>query len=986
MVALARADLLAAAAKADLLDVEDSDAWRRRARAFLDDRDRVREVVRSVPGLNLSATAGAAFVDLLIQARVREENEPLRRMTASAAARFDVLSVRFESRETRDRGAGECSATTARGTSCRNSAKYSGLCFAHAQKCAFFEMDAERPLELKRCGRIALAGEFCRLHEHRRDEVEEERKAEEDMQRDIERAVTNDENSFLHRSSDPVARAVPSQPQTGAAKCKGTTQGNTPCRRAPERGMEYCHLHKNQEQKKNEERKPESDAPQSENNADEADHSATSGARSTDNHRCQGKRRYDGEKCLLRPQEGSNYCRHHQDQDPKFETHQLLHTFEKYVETRDVAEQTEMLEEVLDVVDEYAVATYTLLKSSNQRSAKISSMLGFRRPKTRQVDLTIYPSTLIFQYPDEQDHEEDKVLDTYALAQITSIVILPGTDSTGTRTMRMRFRGKGARNKDFVNISLDTAEEIKQVIGHLKATRVTEARQFIETKYEGQPPYRRWLDQAKEAAAADPSFTVYGILYGRNGQEDNELHEGFFEEKNENGAVVYWWGSSRNKRTGRKIGDEAAKQQFLKELKDIVDVSHSRYAMEDSAYEQLESDKLEEEEIASGDVEFRQSQDSTAAEQKDFIAHGWLKALVMGCERKAREAGDPETESDRYTREFIRLVRDGLNLNGKARESDLKSKRLFVPLVQYQSPPGFFWWDANCDKQPIGGLDKLKEFSIELDGLFRKNFTPLNPDSKNISADIKAQTWEQRRSNRPPLATAFAKAFGVHESLVPAEVNDSQGKGLKGDNTFRVDMYGNVIAVRKGGIEEEVNKYRVCAIEYDHVLPYSRGGRTDWANIEPICLMANQRKKEKLLHGSEYFSGWYAGENRLDCGMTVEQFVSMWVHMSERIHDRSGNPLSLMALISNSRGKDVIEWCFRSPSFGEQGWTALSAVLCGNHPYLDPRHRNQPRPMGEQLFKILQLYANTFTLDDFLRSSKNLVYPHLPDARVVRRE
>ena len=307
-----------------------------------------------------------------------------------------------------------------------------GLCFAHAHKCVFFEMDSER--RLKPCGRIAIAGDFCRLHEHRREEVEEERKAEEELQRDVERAVTSDESSFLSRASELVARVVPSQPRT----CKGTTKGNTPCRRPPERGRDYCNSHKDQDPKKDGEREPESDAPQTENIVDEVEHSGTSDALTTGNHRCQGRRRYDGENCLLRPRIGSKYCRHHQDQDPNYETDQLLHKFEKYVETRNVIEQTEMLEEVLDDVDEYALVTYTLLKSSNQRSAKISSMMGFRKPKTRQVDLTIYPSTLIFQYPDEQDNK-DKVLDTYKLSQITSVVISAGQNpSTGLRTMRLR--------------------------------------------------------------------------------------------------------------------------------------------------------------------------------------------------------------------------------------------------------------------------------------------------------------------------------------------------------------------------------------------------------------------------------------------------------------------------------------------------------------------------------------------------------------------
>ena len=973
MGAPSREHLVCAAKELDLWPVRDTDDWRRQAKSFLDDRDRVHTACREVNGFNVSPTAGVAFVDLLIQAHVRAENEPLRRMSASAAGRFDVMSVRFESRETKERGGDECSATTAFGTLCRNRGTYAGLCFAHAHKCVFFEMDSER--RLKPCGRIAIAGDFCRLHEHRREEVEEERKAEEELQRDVERAVTSDESSFLSRASELVARVVPSQPRT----CKGTTKGNTPCRRPPERGRDYCNSHKDQDPKKDGEREPESDAPQTENIVDEVEHSGTSDALTTGNHRCQGRRRYDGENCLLRPRIGSKYCRHHQDQDPNYETDQLLHKFEKYVETRNVIEQTEMLEEVLDDVDEYALVTYTLLKSSNQRSAKISSMMGFRKPKTRQVDLTIYPSTLIFQYPDEQDNK-DKVLDTYKLSQITSVVISAGQNpSTGLRTMRLRFKGKGAKNKEFVNISLDTAQEIKQVIKHLKVKQVIEARQFIETKYKDQPPYRRWLDQAKEAAAAEPSLTVYGVLFERNSQKDNELHKGYFQEKNDDDdTVVYWWGSSRNKRTGRKIGDGIALKQFLKELEDAINESHSKYTIEDSANEQGEDDEFEEEEITSGGVDISQSRDLAVVEQKDFSADGWLDELVKECDQEARDSAQGDDDDDTYTIKFRELVRDKLKLSGKDTEGKAMNERLLVPLGQYQKPSGFFWWDAGCRRQPIGDVNKLKEFGSRMDELFRENFADLNRTSRTIGDTFKRNTWARKKGLGRPLAQAFATAFKCQERDVPEVINDSE-RGKADENKFRVDMYGNVIAAEKGDVGEK-NTYRVCAIEYDHVLPYSRGGLTNEKNIEPISLMANQRKKAKLLHGPLYYNGWNTGENRLDCGMTVEQFVSVWVYMRDETHDpKSGNPYSLRGLVKSIRGKKLIEACFMSPSYGGRtGWKELSAILCGNHPSLNPCDRNQPRPMGAQLFKILTAYADCFSLTDFLKTSKNCVYPHLP--------
>ena len=121
------------------------------------------------------------------------------------------------------------------------------------------------------------------------------------------------------------------------------------------------------------------------------------------------------------------------------------------------------------------------------------------------------------------------------------------------------------------------------------------------------------------------------------------------------------------------------------------------------------------------------------------------------------------------------------------------------------------------------------------------------------------------------------------------------------------------------------------------------------------------------------------GRTDWTCGMTVEQFVSVWVYMRDETHDpKSGNPYFARRLVKSIRGKSLLRRASCHHHTAEEQDEELSAILCGNHPSLNPCDRNQPRPMGAQLFKILTAYADCFSLTDFLKTSKNCVYPHLP--------
>ena len=112
--------------------------------------------------------------------------------------------------------------------------------------------------------------------------------------------------------------------------------------------------------------------------------------------------------------------------------------------------------------------------------------------------------------------------------------------------------------------------------------------------------------------------------------------------------------------------------------------------------------------------------------------------------------------------------------------------------------------------------------------------------------------WEA--ADRQALRDAWRQRFG---SAMPEALG----------RTFRVDMFGNVIADPESAAAKSV-----CAFEVDHIFPWSRGGRTLRPNLAPVQWGANIRKSDKLLHGTELGGG---GWDRLRCGLPVEGFLAL---------------------------------------------------------------------------------------------------------------
>ena len=61
-------------------------------------------------------------------------------------------------------------------------------------------------------------------------------------------------------------------------------------------------------------------------------------------------------------------------------------------------------------------------------------------------------------------------------------------------------------------------------------------------------------------------------------------------------------------------------------------------------------------------------------------------------------------------------------------------------------------------RQPIGDVNKLKEFGSRMDELFRENFADLNRTSRTIRDTFKKNTWAEERP-RSSVGSSFCYSF-----------------------------------------------------------------------------------------------------------------------------------------------------------------------------------------------------------------------------------
>jgi len=990
MGTISRERVIEAGTKEELWPVEDTQTWRDAAQKFINDHEgQVRRMSGAIPRFHYTPTSGKALVDLLIQAHLGDAGDQYTRMSKQNAERFNVKRAAFKKRRSRSRASADegisCQGTTREGNRCRNPGKYDGFCWLHAPKCEFYEVSGEIS---KRCPFRAVDDKLCSNHAHHRDDLREELmdNAAVCIQRHIRGHLTRKRvpntappNELCNSPGgsceviSPVDTSI--TPSPSRKPCKGKKKSGEDCGALAVKGTDYCRHHQDQgtgvtdaKMDEKEESRHGGSTPPIESAAERSElvEPSTVDGGSTlpsNNARptCRGKSRITGRNCGRHPGKKSAYCHLHEDQDPCYQTEKLA---DKFSQIRTVDKQKDALD-ILPDIDEYAVATYMLMRKSNNRASKLVSTLGLGKEKTRRVDLTIYPSGVIFLYPDELDKNDGKLLGKLKLENI-NVDIKKVPDG---RTLRFKYTGKtGAAQNDFVKVNNDTANEIKAIVDALKVKKVEEARKLAEESHRKEPPYHRWLDQIKDMHNNDPESDLRAILYDRNGQLDNELENGFVEELDEDGkTAIFWWGASRNKRTGRKIGNEEQKRNFCKEMrelfgKELTDDSDQRVTSKPPDLTSGTSRSANPpSQIPQSDPPMEETLNIPKPSHPD-----WFKEWFEECEEKAKNEGQPGDLE--YQRKLTDLLFKKFFMDRKVSRDDRKRERLISPLDKFHKD-GVYYWDGGCKDLPIGR--DLVPFSKALEKIFPDHYVPAKDatrEGKYIhseksrpawSSKVKNDSWEKLRNpTNGVLFQAFEKAF----DSVPEFVNDQS----MSDSEFRVDMYGNVVA--KPGTAEQ---FSVCCTQYDHVLPWSRGGTSKSENIEVISWIANQMKLDYFLHGTDYVQGWEQLGNRpLNIGLSIDQFISLWVDVRDSIQRMTDNKQVRPAALRNHKlGKKLVEGILFKTCAMENSWKLFQAILAGGitnangeFEQILKRPSGAPeRPTGELLRRLLERFSIKFS-------------------------
>ena len=89
---------------------------------------------------------------------------------------------------------------------------------------------------------------------------------------------------------------------------------------------------------------------------------------------------------------------------------------------------------------------------------------------------------------------------------------------------------------------------------------------------------------------------------------------------------------------------------------------------------------------------------------------------------------------------------------------------------------------------------------------------------------------------------------------------------VDGDPRVRTDLYGNVIALDRPA-------YSIFSIQWDHLFPWSKGGRQAEGNLIALQYYANSRKSNSWF--------WAMKERKMMAGCTTDMFRYMLIEAKE---------------------------------------------------------------------------------------------------------
>ena len=137
-----------------------------------------------------------------------------------------------------------------------------------------------------------------------------------------------------------------------------------------------------------------------------------------------------------------------------------------------------------------------------------------------------------------------------------------------------------------------------------------------------------------------------------------------------------------------------------------------------------------------------------------------------------------------------------------------------------------------------------------------------------------------------------------------------------------------------------------------------------------------------FLHGMDYVQGWEQLGNRpLNIGLSVDQFISLWVDVRDSIYRMTDKDVRPAALRNHKLGKALVEGILFKTCAMKSSWKLFQDILAGGitnangdfEQIIKGQSGEPERPTGELLRRLLERFPNKFSSKDAKREAREIM-------------
>jgi 5-methylcytosine-specific restriction endonuclease McrA len=165
------------------------------------------------------------------------------------------------------------------------------------------------------------------------------------------------------------------------------------------------------------------------------------------------------------------------------------------------------------------------------------------------------------------------------------------------------------------------------------------------------------------------------------------------------------------------------------------------------------------------------------------------------------------------------------------------------PLTEFYSDKkekdGLSFYCKDCDKAYQSNWAKNNREKINAR---KKKYASENHDKLRASENRRQGAW--RKSNRQRLSDYFKQYYQSHKEKY-AEIGRRRSAQKRGGRGSFTDEQWNELCNRYGNVCLCCRERKTLTV--DHIIPLSMGGDNSIDNVQPLCLICNQRKHKKII-------------------------------------------------------------------------------------------------------------------------------------------